>query len=213
MPVHARIANCRGHYVNFRVWVFRLYFLDGGINSTYNRETMRIGLVSDTHVPVAAKELPVELMEALRGVDLILHAGDIYDVSVLDDLERIAPVLAARGDDDHGVTARDERVKEKHILKFEGQTLWLAHERPYAPMISHLPTGWWHDRLNPEQDKHGKPDIIIFGHEHRTFDRTIDGVLFFSSGSPTFLHYRYELGTIGMLDIDSDKAEARILQL
>ncbi len=174
---------------------------------------MRIGLLSDTHIPQAAKELPAELIEALRGVDLILHGGDIYDLSVLDDLERIAPVLAARGDDDYGATAADERVKEKHILKLDGQTLWLVHERPYAPMTSYLPTEWWQDRLNPEQNKHGKPDIIIFGHEHRTFEQTIDGVLFFSSGSPTFLHYRYGLGTIGILDIGSDKAVTRILQL
>ncbi len=174
---------------------------------------MRIGLVSDTHVPLAAKELPSELIEALQGVDLILHGGDIYDVSVLDDLERIAPVLASRGDDDYGPTAADERVKEKHILEIEGHTLWLIHQRPYAPMTSYLPSDWWSDRLNPEQDNHGKPDIIIFGHEHRTFEQIIDGVLFFSSGSPTFLHYRQGLGTFGMLDIDSDKAEARILQL
>ncbi len=95
---------------------------------------MRVGLLSDTHIPKAEKELPPELMEASRGVDLILHAGDIYITSVLDDLERIAPVLAARGDDDHGDTLTDQRVKEKHILELEGKTLWLIHERPFYLM-------------------------------------------------------------------------------
>jgi putative phosphoesterase len=62
---------------------------------------MRIGLLSDTHIPDVAEKLPDELMEVFQGVDLILHAGDLYTPSVLDDLERIAPVLAALGDDDH----------------------------------------------------------------------------------------------------------------
>ncbi len=57
---------------------------------------MLIGLISDTHIPWAVKELPPEVGEAFRGVDLILHAGDIYSHAVLDELERIAPVLAAK---------------------------------------------------------------------------------------------------------------------
>ncbi len=61
---------------------------------------MLIGLTSDTHIPDHAKELPSQLKEAFRGFDLILHAGDIYVVSVLGELERLAPVLAAEGDDD-----------------------------------------------------------------------------------------------------------------
>ena len=175
---------------------------------------MRIGVLSDTHIPQVTKELPAELLEAFQGADLILHAGDIYVPSVLDDLERIAPVLAARGDDDYGASLTDERVKEKHVLKLEGRTLWLVHEKPYAPMSPSWLPEWWHNRLNPEQDnKYGKPDIIIFGHEHRTFKQYIDGVLFFSPGSPTFLNYVHGLGTIGMLDLNSDTADARILQL
>jgi len=97
---------------------------------------MRIGLITDTHIPVAAEELPPEVAEAFEGVDLILHAGDIYRTSVLDDLEHIAPVLAASGDDDPIDTLRDERVKLKHVLEIEGRTLWLVHERPYAFTLS-----------------------------------------------------------------------------
>ncbi len=78
---------------------------------------MLIGLIADTHIPEVAKELSRELIEALKGVDLILHAGDIYVPSVLDVLESIAPVLAASGDDDYGALLEDKRVKKKHILK------------------------------------------------------------------------------------------------
>ena len=75
----------------------------------HNAETMRIGLVADTHIPGAAAELPEQVAQAFRGVDLILHGGDIYTPSVLDELERIAPVLAAKGDDDSGELLTDSR--------------------------------------------------------------------------------------------------------
>ena len=172
---------------------------------------MRIGLLSDTHVPVPVKELPVaELTEAFRGVDLILHAGDIYDLSVLNDLERIAPVLSARGDDDYGATARDERVQEKHILKLGDQIVWLVHQRPFVPIMSR---DWWQSTTNPEHNEFGKPNIIVFGHEHRTVMETVSGVLFVNPGSPTFLHYQHGLGTYGILDIDSSIPNVRILHL
>ena len=172
---------------------------------------MRVGLLSDTHIPQVAKELPPELMEAFRGVDLILHAGDIYVPSVLDNLERIAPVLAARGDDDYADTLIDERVKEKHILELEGQTLWLIHERPDSAMSPYRLSSWWQSRLSPGQDK--SPDIVVFGHEHRTVVQHVDGILFVNPGSPTFLNYCRGLGTIGILDINSGEADVRIQYL
>ena len=75
---------------------------------------MRIGLISDTHIPHDAKAIPPQVKEVFRGVDLILHAGDIYLSSVLDELEEIAPVLAARGDDDS--PSLNGRVKARFEL-------------------------------------------------------------------------------------------------
>ncbi|MFC1989645.1 metallophosphoesterase family protein [Chloroflexota bacterium] len=169
---------------------------------------MRVGLLSDTHIPEVAEILPDKLMEVFQGVDLILHAGDIYIPSVLDNLEQIAPVLAARGDDDYGSTLTDQRVKERHILELEGKTLWLIHERPsHQSWLS----PWWQSWLSPEQNK--KPDIVVFGHEHHTFVQHLDGTLFISSGSPTFLGYRRGPGTVGVLDINVGEADVQILQL
>ena len=169
---------------------------------------MLVGLLSDTHIPEAEKALPAEVMEAFQGVELILHAGDIYVPSVLDDLERIAPVLAARGDDDYGDTLIDERVKDKHVLKLEEKTLWLVHERPY-----YLVSPWWQNRISSGQDKNESPDIVVFGHEHRTVMQHDDNILFISPGSPTFLNYLRGLGTIGILDIDSGEVDVRIVRL
>jgi len=163
---------------------------------------MRIGLITDTHIPVAAEELPPEVAEAFEGVDLILHAGDIYRTSVLDDLEHIAPVLAASGDDDPIDTLRDERVKLKHVLEIEGHTLWLVHERHYSFTFA------W-------QEKEGKtpPDIVVYGHSHAAQVQNYDGVLFVGSGSPTFLNYMRGLGTVGILDVSPEEAQASIVHL
>jgi len=174
--------------------------------ATYNDAIMRIGLLSDTHIPDAEEKLPLAVMEAFQGVDLILHAGDIYRPSVLDDLECIAPVLAARGDDDYISSSTDKRVKEKHILKLEGQTLWLVHEKAYySPR--------WQSGVPAGQDKQDIPDIIVFGHWHRTVIEHLNDILYVNPGSPTFLNYRRGPGTVGILDIDSGKADVRILQL
>jgi hypothetical protein len=169
---------------------------------------MRIGLLSDTHIPEAAQALPPQIAEAFRDVDLILHAGDIYIPSVLDELERIAPVLAASGDDDSGDVLKDRRVKWKHVLKLEGKTLWLIHERPFPYTVAP-----WRAMNSLEQNEHDAPDIVVFGHEHTTVVRRYGSILLVNPGSPTFLHYRRGLGTVGILTIDSGEAEARILQL
>ncbi len=169
---------------------------------------MRIGLLSDTHIPNVEKKLPDALTEAFQGVDLILHAGDIYTPSVLDDLELIAPVFAAMGDDDYDLedTVADKRVKEMHILKLEGQTLWLVHVQPYDLKIKRGQTG-------PHSGQNSIPNIIVFGHAHYPMAKRVDNVLYINPGSPTFLHYRRGLGTVGILEINSDGANARIVQL
>lgn len=61
---------------------------------------MRIGVISDTHVPVRARVLPGAVFEVLAGVDLILHAGDLVTLDVLDELAAIAPVMAVHGNVD-----------------------------------------------------------------------------------------------------------------
>ena len=167
---------------------------------------MRIGLLSDTHIPEAESKLPQKVLEAFRGVDLILHAGDIYELKVLDELESIAPVLAALGDDDYARVGK--RVKSKHILELEGQTLWLMH---ISPLISY--TRSWLKPPPKEPKPDGIPDIIISGHEHRTIVERSEGILHINPGSPTLLNYKKGLGTIGILELNSGKAKVHIVQL
>jgi len=168
---------------------------------------MRIGLISDTHIPEVAQALPPQVAQVFQGVDLILHAGDIYTPIVLDELERLAPVIAARGDDDDGCILADRRLKEKHVLKLDGQIVWLIHIRPYYMLAPQQPDNSL--GLNEPYTPH----IVVFGHEHRAITQHHNGILFVNPGSPTYLNYQRGLGTVGILDIESGKAQVQILQL
>ena len=161
---------------------------------------MRIGLITDTHIPDIASEMPDGVATVFDKVDLIFHAGDIYDVSVIDELEQIAPVLVALGDDDPFGLLKDERIEMKHVLNLEGHTVWLVHEPPW--MLRPLPGS-----------EETAPDVIIHGHSHEAQVRDRDGVLMVGSGSPTFLHYRRGLGTLGMLEITPEGIDAQIIRL
>lgn len=164
------------------------------------RIPMRIGLITDTHIPDVASEVPDEVAKVFDKVDLILHAGDIYDVFVINELEKIAPVLVALGDDDPFGLLRDKRIEMKHVLNLEGHTVWLIHEPPwmYRP---------------PWGNEGPAPDVVVHGHTHEAQIRENDGVLMVGSGSPTFLHYRRGLGTVGILEITPEGAEAQIVKL
>jgi putative phosphoesterase len=134
--------------------------------------------------------------EAFRGVDLILHAGDIYSLPVLNELETVAPVLAAEGDDDPFDVTNDRRVKSAQTITVDGITIRLSHYRE-----------WIED---PRKDP---PDVIVYGHTHHGKVEVSNGTILINPGSPTFPGYQYVLGTVGFISINSGKADARIMQL
>lgn len=164
---------------------------------------MLVGLISDTHIPEIAKEIPPQVKEAFKGVDLILHAGDIFVQSVLDDLATIAPVLAARGDDDYDI--KDKRVNEVQNLTIDGLNVYLLHSSQYFA----------NDLIvNPEKHNLEKaPDVVIFGHTHRDIVHQVGKSLLVNPGSATFPYYQPRLGTVALLSINNGKAEARIVHL
>jgi len=97
----------------------------------------------------------------------------------------------------------DKRVKEKHILNIEGVTIWLTHERLWFRSF---------DSKFPPQHKK-PPDVIVFGHTHKATLEKKEDILLVNPGSATFPDYQYRLGTVGLLTINSGKAEAQIVQL
>lgn len=121
---------------------------------------MRIGLVSDTH-----NLLRPEVLAWLRGSDHILHAGDICGEAVLQELARIAPLTAVRGNNDRGAWA--DRLQERELLHLAGCTILVLHD------IADL-------RRAPDA---GSAGVVVTGHSHKPRVEQRDGVLYVNPGS------------------------------
>ena len=169
---------------------------------------MKIGLIADTHIPEVGKELTHQVAKALRGVDLILHAGDLIELSVLDWLEKIAPVIAVRGNGDVRVPP-DPRLSHDRVVEIGEKRIGLCHciEFPMDPEWNNL--GDFMERRFS-----GAVDVIVFGDTHVTLNETHHGVLLINPGSPSFPRNMVgHLGTVGILDIKGEKMDARIVFL
>jgi len=205
--------------------MFRQYF--GNNIVKLERNGITIGLVADTHIPQASESLPQQVYSNLKGVDYILHAGDMHVIDVLDWLEEVAPVMAARGDGDHRIsyTSRDSsyrpvekisypgvpddpRVKDTQVLDLEGLTIGLTHV-----FRNPKETPW--ESLEEQMDRvfQRRVDIVVCGHSHVAQIIRCGDVLIVNPGSPTLPNGILDLGTIGMLKIDRGIAEAKIIHL
>src|SRR2546427_8746994 len=107
---------------------------------------IRIGVVADTHCPEFLDELPAALLDGLRGVDLILHAGDVGGPSTLERLGEIAPVEAVRGDHDPRMTelplSREVVVGGRRIAIVHGNRSHLIEEPATLIGTLSLGTAW-----------------------------------------------------------------------
>lgn len=172
----------------------------------------RIGLISDTHIPEARTTLWPQIIDAFAEVDMIFHAGDIHDLYVLDELEKIAPVWAARGNGEDGsggrpVQPQDPRVKYAWLMEIEDLWVGLTHYVPVPERPPNFTMDKWVQRFFPER----KPDVIVSGDTHREAVAWVDGIYCVNPGSPTYPHnYDTQLGTIGFLELDQGKAEGTV---
>lgn len=165
---------------------------------------MRIGLLTDTHLPGIIRtldELGPLPSEFLSSVDLILHGGDLTSPIVLDWCEQFAPVICSTGNND---PIPDPRMKEVQVLELEGWTVGMIHSlegqfRPINELQSLFPT---------------EVEIMISGHTHKERLEYREGVLLINSGSITFpQHKEVRLGTVGILELEPGIARAEIFPL
>ena len=182
----------------------------------------KIGVISDTHSAGSGRDLPMKILEALKGVDMILHCGDLECLRVLDYLEEVAPLLAVRGYEDP-VEEGERLALTTRVVKVEGVSIGMIHDIQWpGPKIQTSPDGA--DLILPEANgreimarKFKEPvDIVLYGDTHEEIVTYWDGIMIMNPGSPTYpgkRHKRGALGTLGILEIDGEDAAGRIVEL
>lgn len=169
---------------------------------------MRIGLLADTHMPGSQTHLWPQVYCAFKGVDYILHGGDLHTLDIVDRLCDLAPTYVAMGNGDRGL--QDARLRETWMLNLGGIKVGLIHRLPSPERNSS-------QHISTYVGRHFKddlPQVIIYGHTHLEAVNQVDGVLCVNPGSPTLPHNKsVRLGSIGYLDIHDGVVTASIHQL
>lgn len=148
---------------------------------------MRIGLISDTH-----GLLRPEALVALRGVNRILHAGDIGNAQILEALAEIAPVDAVRGNNDRGLWAK--AIPPSLTVSFNGVAIHLLHD------------------FNELNGLFPPVRVIVAGHSHKPMVREEGGVLLLNPGSAGPRRFRLPI-SVGVLTISNNAVSATITEL
>jgi uncharacterized protein len=132
-----------------------------------------IAVISDTHMPKGGRSLPDACVARLQAADLIIHAGDLIELEILNDLRRYAPVKAVHGNvDDVAVQAA---LPATTTVRAEGVRIAIVHD-----------SGPAHGRLARLRSRFPDADAVIFGHSHMPLhERGEDGFQIFNPGSPT----------------------------
>lgn len=173
---------------------------------------MKVGLVSDTHVPTSLARLPDELLARLGGVDAILHAGDLVSPSIIEQLSEIAPTTSVAGNMDPLELAR--QLPDRVTLDFVGRSIGLKHgHQPHALQDRYIGLGY----DAPEMDLFYQamaaqlPDaeVIVFGHFHTPLVKHWNDRLFVNPGTVVPTHGR---STFALLEIGAD-IEVQIVEL
>jgi hypothetical protein len=150
---------------------------------------LRVGLISDTH-----GLLRPQAVDFLRGSDLIVHAGDICDAAILRALAAIAPVVAVRGNNDHGAWA--ERLRESELFQVGDAFIYAIHDVAAIDI----------------EPRAAGVQVVVSGHSHRPSIRHDDGILYVNPGSAGPRRFKLPI-SVGELTIVGASVEARTVEL
>ena len=141
----------------------------------HKSKCIRIGVISDTHISDCYEHVPKIVLDAFKQVDLIIHAGDIVSLGVIDELKNVcAKVVVVAGNMDQEAVKKKYPLKQ--ILEIFGQKIGLMHGAgPAANLLELLTNAFKDDNCN----------LIIFGHSHKSMNEKIGAILFFNPGSAT----------------------------
>src|SRR4030066_2185781 len=142
-----------------------------GMPSTEASKT--VGLISDAHVPVRARYIPKKVFQVFENVDFIVHAGDLVELSVIDDLEQLAPVLAVHGNMDGPEVSG--ALPKLNSLRISDWKIGVMHDPN-----THFGMGKMR-----EIAKQNGFNVFVYGHTHHSSIKWEGRTLYINPGSPT----------------------------
>jgi hypothetical protein len=148
-----------------------------------------IGVISDTH-----GLLRPEGIEALRGSEHIIHAGDVGSPEILEKLSRIAPVIAVRGNIDKAAWSR--RLPETQVLELGGVSIYVLHDLAQLDL----------------KPKAAGFSVVVSGHSHVPKQETRDGVLYFNPGSAGPRRFKLPV-SLGKLVVEAGSVRGELVPL
>ncbi|MFA5007715.1 MAG: metallophosphoesterase [Candidatus Omnitrophota bacterium] len=164
---------------------------------------MRLLVISDTHIPVAAKQLPQQIIEEAKKSNFCIHAGDFISDSVFYELSKATKTYGVLGNMDD--SSLKGKLPEKQIIEFGSVRLGLIHGRGSPATLM--------DYINTEfKQELSTLNIIVFGHTHHPLDKEIGGRIYFNPGSCTDIIFA-PYPSYGILDIEGNNVKRRIVKL
>jgi putative phosphoesterase len=162
---------------------------------------MKIGVISDTHIPNRASEIPQNVLGFLKKMDMIIHAGDLVDLRILGVLESVCPNVKAVWGNMDPVDVR-KRLPEKQIITVGKYRIGLTHGRGSPASLIDLTTDIF---------KNEKVDVIVFGHSHSPINEKRGKILYFNPGSLTDTVFS-SFNSYGIIEVN-DEIKASIVKI
>ena len=160
-----------------------------------------VGVISDTHVPKRARCIPKRVFEIFQGVDYIIHAGDLVELAVIDELEEIAPVLAVRGNSD-GLDVANALPKLNSLKIFDWK-IGVMHDQNILDGLDSM----------EEIGKANGFDVFVYGHTHMANVLWEGKILYLNPGSPTDPAGILDKPSVAILKITRENISPQIITL
>jgi putative phosphoesterase len=160
-----------------------------------------VGVISDTHVPKRARCIPKRVFEIFQGVSYIIHAGDLVELAVMDELEQIAPVLAVRGNSDSLDVSK--ALPKLDSLKVFDWKIGVIHDQNILDGLDSM----------SEIAKANGFDVIVYGHTHIASILWEGKILYINPGSPTDPVGVFNKPSVALLKITKETIAPQIITL
>ena len=160
-------------------------------------DEVKVVVISDTHTEGTSRRLPEGAWPYIETADHILHAGDVNDPALLDELKAFAPLTVVIGNTD-GWAIKEWGATEEAILDLAGVPTAIVHD-----------AGPRHGRRARMRNRFPRARVVVFGHSHLPWNEDDGELLLFNPGSPTWKR-RAPFPSMGILWLEEGAVEAEI---